>query len=100
MIASRWRLPEAPRPSRASSRGTAAFSCVPALALALVFSGHGSLHVDIDRSERVDGFDLAILARAFGRGKGEDLYSLAADVGGRVDGTDLAIPAARFGASL
>ena len=58
--------------------------------------------VDIDRSGRVDGFDLAVLARAFGREKDEEYYSPAADVDadGLVDGTDLAILAARFGDSI
>ena len=58
--------------------------------------------VDVDRSGRVDGFDLAILARSFGRGRGDERYSAAADVdaNGFVDGSDLAILAARFGDSI
>ncbi len=58
--------------------------------------------MDIDRSGRVDGFDLAVLARSFGREKDEEYYSPAADVDadGLVDGTDLAILAARFGDSI
>lgn len=88
MIASRWRLPEAPRPSRASSRGTAAFSCVPALSLALVFSDPGSVP--------------ALLTIELDPHRGEELYSPAADVDveGLVDGTDLAILAAHFGDSI
>jgi hypothetical protein len=57
--------------------------------------------VDLDRSGRMDGFDLAVLARAFGRGKDEEFYSAGdVDVDGLVDGTDLAVLAARFGDSL
>ena len=55
--------------------------------------------VDVDRSGRVDGYDLAVLARAFGSRKGGRFYSAAADVdaSGLVDGSDLALLAARFG---
>jgi hypothetical protein len=55
--------------------------------------------IDLDRSGRVDGYDLAVLAHAFGRGAGEVAYSLAADidVSGVVDGDDLALLATRFG---
>jgi hypothetical protein len=44
--------------------------------------------VDVDRSGRVDGFDLAVLARAFGRRQGEELYAGIADIdaNGLVDG--------------
>ncbi len=58
--------------------------------------------VDLDRSGRVDGYDLAILARAFGSGRGDPTYSAAADVdaSGVVDGSDLALLAARFGDSI
>ena len=55
--------------------------------------------IDTDGSGRVDGYDLAILASAFGRGRGEALYSAAADIDGSglVDGVDLAFVAGRFG---
>jgi len=58
--------------------------------------------VDVDRSGRVDGYDLAVLARAFGSRKGEAAYSAAADLdaSGLVDGSDLALLAARFGDSI
>jgi hypothetical protein len=55
--------------------------------------------IDVDHSGRVDGFDLAILARSFGQMAGERLYVLDADidVSGQVDGIDLALLAFRFG---
>ena len=58
--------------------------------------------VDLDRSGRVDGHDLALLALAFGRREGEAGYAVASDidVSGQVDGTDLALLAARFGGSI
>jgi hypothetical protein len=58
--------------------------------------------IDLDRSGRVDGHDLALLARAFGRREDEPGYSLQADidVSGQVDGADLALLATRFGGSI
>ena len=58
--------------------------------------------VDVDRSGRVDGFDLALLARSFGGRLGDDLYAGRADIDadGLVDGSDLALLAARFGDSI
>jgi hypothetical protein len=58
--------------------------------------------VDVDRSGRVDGVDLALLARAFGRTAGDDRYAAAADVDadGQVDGRDLALLASRFGSPI
>ncbi|MFQ5876624.1 MAG: dockerin type I domain-containing protein [Acidobacteriota bacterium] len=57
---------------------------------------------DIDRSGRVDGYDLALLARAFGRAAGEERFLPDADIDadGTVDGADLALLASRFGARL
>jgi glucose/arabinose dehydrogenase len=54
---------------------------------------------DIDGSLRVDGFDLARLARAFGTSQGDPGYDAAADIDqdGQVDGNDLAILASVFG---
>ncbi len=58
--------------------------------------------VDVDRSGRVDGYDLAVLARDFGRREGDESYSGRADIdaNGLVDGADLALLAARFGDSI
>ena len=55
--------------------------------------------IDLDGSGRVDGFDLAMLAHAFGSDEEDALYLIDADidVDGRVDGTDLALLASRFG---
>ena len=55
--------------------------------------------IDLDASGRVDGFDVAVLAAAFGRSRGEPSYSPAADIDGDglVDGVDLAFIAGRFG---
>ena len=68
----------------------------------LIEVGLDPRRVDVDRSGRVDGFDLAVLARAFGRGRAEAGYSTVADVdaNGIVDGSDLALLAARFGDSI
>ena len=57
---------------------------------------------DIDGSGRADGWDLALLARSFGRAAGEADYDAAADLdgSGQVDGLDLAGLAAWFGGSL
>ncbi|HEX5041930.1 MAG TPA: MopE-related protein [Candidatus Polarisedimenticolaceae bacterium] len=56
---------------------------------------------DVDHSGRVDGFDLAIVARAFGRSCGQTGYDpdadLTRDCG--IDGEDLAVLAAEFGHS-
>ncbi len=99
MIRSRWRLPEAPRPSRSTSRGTAALFRATVNffhhAAALLAGGAPPLERDV----RVDGFDLAVLARGFGRTKGMDLYSGIADIyaNGLVDGADPAPLGARFG---
>jgi acyl-CoA thioesterase I len=56
---------------------------------------------DINRSGRVDGGDLLLLALAFGTFDGNPRYSPAADINndGRVDGGDLAILAAAWGQS-
>jgi hypothetical protein len=55
--------------------------------------------IDLDGSGRVDGFDLALLASAFGSARGQPRYLAAADVDGSglVDGVDLAYVARRFG---
>jgi hypothetical protein len=54
---------------------------------------------DVDHSGRVDGFDLAVLARSFGRTCGESGYDAEADLTRdcSVDGEDLALLAAEFG---
>jgi hypothetical protein len=59
----------------------------------------GPLLVDIDLSGRVDGFDLASLARAFATECGESNYDPRADfdIDCAVDGGDLATMAAEFG---
>jgi hypothetical protein len=59
----------------------------------------GALLADIDRSGRVDGFDLARFGRAFGASAGAPRYDAAADLDrdGQVDGADLALFAAQFG---
>jgi hypothetical protein len=59
----------------------------------------GVLTGDIDLSGRVDGFDLAALARAFGSSLGELSYDLQSDLNSdaEVDGTDLSLLAAQFG---
>jgi hypothetical protein len=56
--------------------------------------------IDMDGSGRVDGYDVALFAAAFGRSRGEPRYSIAADIDGdgTVDGDDLALLASRFGA--
>lgn len=55
--------------------------------------------IDVDGSGRVDGFDLALLARAFGSNAEDPLYLMDADIDadGLVDGIDLALLASRFG---
>ncbi|MGH9798260.1 MAG: hypothetical protein ACRD5D_08925, partial [Candidatus Polarisedimenticolia bacterium] len=71
-----------------------------AVALASFLSiGLHPRRVDVDRSGRADGVDLAVLARAFGQRSGEARYDPDADidVSGLVDGADLALLAARFG---
>jgi glucose/arabinose dehydrogenase len=57
---------------------------------------------DIDDSLRVDGLDLARLARAFGSSAGDPAYDLAADINvdDDVDGEDLSILASVFGLTL
>lgn len=54
---------------------------------------------DANLSGRVDGFDLAQLARAFGASVGQVRYDAAVDFdsSGQVDGSDLSILAANFG---
>ena len=55
--------------------------------------------IDLDASGRVDGYDVAVFAAAFGRHRGEPAYSPVADIDGSgvVDGVDLALLAGRFG---
>ena len=59
----------------------------------------GPLFTDIDVSGRVDGFDLAILGRAFGATAGSPRYDVRADLDhdGQIDGGDLALLARDFG---
>lgn len=59
----------------------------------------GAALADADLSGRVDGFDLARLARAFGSSTGQPAYDETVDYDrdGDVDGDDLAILAAQFG---
>ena len=59
----------------------------------------GPILTDIDSSGRVDGFDLAILGRAFGALIGDARYDVRADLNhsGQIDGTDLALLARDFG---
>ncbi len=66
------------------------------------FSGADvALRGDLDGSLRVDGFDLAVLGRAFGSTSGNPGYRASADLArdGDVDGVDLAILATYFGRS-
>ncbi len=58
-----------------------------------------TIRADFDESLRIDGFDLARLARAFGAAGGEAGFDSAADLdaSGMVDGNDLAILASLFG---
>ena len=57
---------------------------------------------DVNRDGRVDGKDLAVLARGFGKDVGEDVADPDADLNqdGTIDGTDLAILIENFGRSL
>jgi lysophospholipase L1-like esterase len=57
---------------------------------------------DVDASGRVDGFDLVLLALAFGRVQGEEGYRAQADINsdGIVDGFDLAILIEFFGQQI
>lgn len=57
---------------------------------------------DVNRDGRVDGRDLVLLARSFGRRAGESQFDLGADLNDDdiVDGVDLAALAANFGRSL
>jgi hypothetical protein len=61
---------------------------------------NGAVAADADLSRRVDGFDLAILGRAFGSLDGDPAYDRRADLNrdGRVDGDDLAIMSAAWAA--
>jgi hypothetical protein len=72
-------------------------SASPRIAVVDVIAAGG--RADVDGSGRVDGFDVAVLAQAFGSARGEPRYLAAADVNGSglVDGFDLAYVAARFG---
>ena len=56
---------------------------------------------DIDHSGLVDGWDLILLAEAFGATAGSERYNDDADLNFDyvVDGTDLGILAAEFGSS-
>ena len=60
---------------------------------------NGPVAADIDQSGRVDGLDLAHLARAFGRRCEQSGYSAATDLDRNCtcDGDDLARLAAAFG---
>ncbi len=82
----------------APTRGAAAVPCIlPRDGRVFVRGGVSPFRPH--RSPR--GRHLAVLARAFGRSKGEEFYSAGdVDVDGLVDGTDLALLAARFGDSL
>jgi hypothetical protein len=57
---------------------------------------------DINRSDRVDGFDLADLSRRFGTNLGDADFDLAADLfpSNSIDGDDLVVLANFFGADL
>jgi hypothetical protein len=59
----------------------------------------GATLADADLSGRVDGFDLARMARAFGTALGEPQYDRTVDLSrdGQVDGDDLAALASFFG---
>jgi hypothetical protein len=61
----------------------------------------GALLADIDRSLRVDGFDLARLARSFSSVCPHAAYDAASDLDRNceVDGQDLALLAPQFGRS-
>lgn len=63
------------------------------------FCETGARLADADHSSRVDGFDLARLARAFGSTIGQAHFDSAVDLdrNGAIDGDDLAILAAYFG---
>jgi hypothetical protein len=67
--------------------------------IALVDVALDATRIDLDRSGRVDGFDVALLASAFGSARGAPRYLPAADIDGSglVDGVDLAYVAGRFG---
>jgi hypothetical protein len=69
-------------------------------AIAIVTLDTGRL--DIDRSGRADGRDLALLARAFGRARDDPGYDGTADFDGSglVDGIDLALLSEWFGSLL
>ncbi|MFQ5670381.1 MAG: hypothetical protein ACE5HD_07690 [Acidobacteriota bacterium] len=57
---------------------------------------------DIDRSGRVDGFDLALLARLFSQNQGDPLFDPDADLlqNNAIDGQDLSVLADFFGTDL
>jgi len=60
---------------------------------------NGALLADVDLSGRVDGFDLARLARAFSTATGDARYDPTVDLNrdGWIDGNDLAVLATYFG---
>lgn len=66
-----------------------------------IAAGTTFLPGDIDRNGRVDGFDLLLLAPAFGARRSDANFRLTADLNGDgvVDGLDLAILASNFGHS-
>ena len=90
---------------RVEVSATIADSNVPGNELALDYTytataGNGS-GGDIDRSGRVDGADLAVLAKSFGVGRRDRRYDFAADIdaSGFVDGFDLAVLSQAFGSA-
>ncbi|MFQ5669362.1 MAG: dockerin type I domain-containing protein [Acidobacteriota bacterium] len=104
-----WRLNVFPATSTGAAglpRRLDVLSAVPDPTPAVPFGGFTgadtALRGDLDGSLRVDGFDLAALARVFGTGSGAAEFLAAADLDrdGSVDGGDLAILAAFFGRGL
>ncbi len=61
----------------------------------------GALLADMNNSGRVDGFDLALLARVFGSHCGDQIYDSRSDLNRNctIDGDDLAILVAHWGQS-
>ena len=74
------------------------------LSSAEILLNRGRMRADANGSNRVDGFDLALVGRSMGAAEGEPGYQRGADVNldGVVDGADLADVAlsSRFGALL
>lgn len=62
----------------------------------------GAVLADQDNSGRVDGFDLAVMGRAFGSRAGDSAYSARVDLdrNGIVDGEDLSLLAAQWGKAV